>query len=475
MKSSGSIIYNVCLVIGDCLALIAAFLAGFLVRGPLSVKPVAHPVHLHTYLIIFLVLLPFWILIFALIGLYTSSIYEKRFSEVGRLAVGSFIGFLFVIFWNFISVNPIFPAKLVPIYGLIFAFIFLVIFRNLARFIRTALFSYNIGITHVLIVGNTSVSDELVASLIKSHKSGYKVLGVVGDGRRQFRVDFATFDEALAAIKNTPLHGIIQTELYADEARNREILEFAQKHHIGYRFIPGNTELFVGNIDVELFRSSIPVINVRQTALFGWGRVLKRTSDIILGTLALIITSPIFLAVALAIKLSGGGSVFFRQVRLTRFNHEFHVYKFHSQYAKYDGTTPEEAFAMMGKPALAKKYRQNGDFLDNDPRVTPVGRFLRATSLDELPQLLNVLKGDLSLVGPRALIPQELSSYEKRHNILAVKSGITGLAQVSGRRDISFEERRKLDLFYVQNWSVWLDLAILIKTIRVVFERTGAK
>jgi undecaprenyl-phosphate galactose phosphotransferase len=174
-------------------------------------------------------------------------------------------------------------------------------------------------------------------------------------------------------------------------------------------------------------------------------------------------------------RLSGKDSIFFRQERLTRFDQRFSVYKFRSQYAKYDNTTPEEAFELMGRPELAKQYRDNGDFLPNDPRVTPVGRFLRATSLDELPQIFNVLRGDISLVGPRALIPQELAAYKRRHTILSVKSGLTGLAQVSGRRDINFEERRTLDLYYVQNWSFWLDLVILAKTIRVVFSRHGAK
>jgi exopolysaccharide production protein ExoY len=129
----------------------------------------------------------------------------------------------------------------------------------------------------------------------------------------------------------------------------------------------------------------------------------------------------------------------------------------------------------MGKPELIKKYRDNGDFLTDDPRVSRIGRFLRRTSLDELPQLINVVKGDTSLVGPRSLVPQELSEYERRHTILSVKSGLTGLAQVSGRRDIGFDERRKLDMYYVQNWSFWMDLGILIKTLRVVITGSGAK
>ena len=129
----------------------------------------------------------------------------------------------------------------------------------------------------------------------------------------------------------------------------------------------------------------------------------------------------------------------------------------------------------MGKPELAKAYRKNGDKLDDDPRITRLGKFLRATSLDELPQLINVIRGDISLVGPRALIPQEINQYKKKDIILAVKSGVTGLAQVSGRRNISFEERRRLDVYYVQNWSLLLDIQILFKTVFSVIIRRGAK
>ena len=129
----------------------------------------------------------------------------------------------------------------------------------------------------------------------------------------------------------------------------------------------------------------------------------------------------------------------------------------------------------MGKPELAKEYRKNGDQLDNDPRITKIGKFIRATSIDELPQLFNVVRGDISLVGPRALIPQEINKSNRKNVILAVKAGVTGLAQVSGRRDISFEERRRLDVYYVQNWSIIFDIQILFKTVASVIFRRGAK
>ena len=165
----------------------------------------------------------------------------------------------------------------------------------------------------------------------------------------------------------------------------------------------------------------------------------------------------------------------FKQTRLSRFNKPIYIYKFRSLKLAYNGLSPEEGFTKMNRPELIKQYRENGDQLEDDPRFTKTGNILRITSLDELPQLINVLRGDISLVGPRALVPQELKDYEFKSLILSVKSGLTGLAQISGRRDISFEERRKLDMYYVQNWSIWLDLQIILRTIYMVISGRGAR
>jgi exopolysaccharide biosynthesis polyprenyl glycosylphosphotransferase len=479
MKNNASLVYNFCLVIGDFLALVVAFVGAFLVRSHFIHTPVAHPIHFKTYLTIFIFLIPFWILIFVLLGLYNNRIYENRFSEAGRLLIGSFVGMLFVIFWNFLSLKPIFPAKLVPIIGFVFGFIFLVIFRNLARYVRTVLFSYRIGLTNVLLIGSTPMTKELLDSLSNSRTSGYTVVGVIGNHQliRDYPklVSFPSFGNFLTSRRTTALHAIIQTELYADEYKNREILEFAQQHHVTYRFVPGNSELFVGNIDVELFRSSVPVIAIHQTALFGWGRIIKRMFDVLVGAVACIFALPFMIVTALAILLFDPGPILYRQVRLTRYNREFTTYKFRTIKREYNALTPEQAFQKMGKTELIGPYRSNGDKVPNDPRFSRLGHFLRSASLDELPQLINVLKGDISLVGPRALIPQELALYDKRHTILSVRSGLTGLAQVSGRRKINFEERRMLDLYYVQNWSFWFDLTILARTIKTVLNHADVE
>ncbi len=480
MKNNASLIYSTCLVVGDFLALVAAFITAYVLRVKLDVgisQQGFGAISGRTYLGVFLAVLPFWILIFALLGLYNHSIYEKRFTEVGRLFIGSFIGLMFVIFWNFLSSKPIFPARLVPIYGFAFGFIFLVIFRNLARFIRIQMFTHDSGLTRVVLVGNTTVTAQLVDWLADSRHSGYQVVGVVGGkkslGSRPNINLYHSFGQFLEGYKGG-LHGIIQTELYADETKNANILNFAQENHVNYRFVPGNTELFIGNIEVELFRSSIPVIIVHQTALFGWGRLVKRVTDLVLGGTALVLASPILLAIAIAEKIAEPhGPIMYKPKRLGRFGNTITIFKFRSMKQPYTDMSPEQGFAKMGKPELSKEYRTNGDRLDNDPRISSLGHFLRKTSLDELPQLLNVVRGDISLVGPRALDPFELEKHPKKNLILAVKTGLTGLAQVSGRRNIDFEERRKLDLYYVQNWTIWLDVVIMLKTIRAVLGGRG--
>jgi exopolysaccharide biosynthesis polyprenyl glycosylphosphotransferase len=481
MKSNASLVYGLLLVVGDFLALVAAFVAAYVLRSHFSNIPVAHPIASHTYLGIFLLLLPFWILIFALLGLYSSQIQEKRFVELGRLLIGSFIGLLFVTSYAYVSNRVVFPSKLVPAYGFTLAFIFLVAFRNLARGFRGRLFGRGIGITNLLILGNTKITVELIKILSDFRVSGYRIVGVVANKsqasqRYPHLKIFETFDEAVKHLRADDIHGIVQTELYASGDRNNEILDYAQTNHISYRFVPGNSELFVGNIAVELFRSQIPVIAVHQTALIGWGRIVKRAMDVLLSTLMLIPGLPLMVIIALLAKLFDlKGKVFYGDPRLTRFGNTIKVYKFRTMKSAYNGISPETAFAKMGQPALAKTYRENGDFLPNDPRVSRIGRFLRRTSLDELPQLINILKGDISFVGPRALQSHELEQHTNKDLILAVKSGLTGLAQVSGRRDMPVSERRKLDLYYVQNWSLWLDLIILIKTFRVVLGGGGAK
>lgn len=472
MKNNASLAYAVLLIVGDFLALLAAFSVAYVLRVKVDSRPLVEQITARDYIVAFITVLPLWIMVHGFIGLYTQKVYEKRFVELGRLLVGSIMGILVVIGYNFVTAGELFPARLVPVYGLVLGFSFLVLFRTFARLLRRSLYAYGIGVSNVLIVGNTKRSIEIAEAIANTITTGQHVIGIVGEDSGKF-TSYPTFQSALSQI-DQPIHAIIQTELYKDQDKNDTVLRFSQVNHASYRFVPGNSDLFVGNIQVELFGGQIPMIAVHQTALIGWGRIAKRIFDLVISGIGLLLLSPLLLILAILVKLTDPrGPVFMKgnaQRRLTRHNSVFKVYKFRSHYAKYDGKTDKEVFEMIGKPELLEEYRKNGDQLDNDFRVTPLGHFLRRSSLDELPQLINVFKGDISLVGPRALIPEELSAYDKKHTILSVKSGVTGLAQINGRRSISFEERRKLDTYYVQNWSFWMDIMILLKTFRTVID-----
>jgi exopolysaccharide biosynthesis polyprenyl glycosylphosphotransferase len=473
MKNNASLAYSFLLIVGDFLALLAAFSLAYVLRVKFDTRPLIEQIPALSYFLAFAAVLPLWIIVHAFLGLYNQAVYERRFAELGRLLMGSFVGILVVIGYDFISTDNLFPARLIPVYGFVIGFSFLVLFRSFARLARQWLYSFGFGVSNVLIIGDTPVTLEIAEAIKNTQKTGQRVLALVSKDSGSFKT-YPSFEDATSSLRRN-IHSIIQTELYQNQDKNNAILTYAHENHVSYRFVPGNSDLFVGNIQVELF-AGLPMIAVHQTALIGWGRIAKRLFDIFTSLVLIIILSPVFLVIALLSKLvDPRGSVFFRQSRLTRFNHEFKVFKFRTLKNKYNGLLPEEGFQAMGKPELAKKYRENGDFLPKDPRLTRLGLLLRKASLDELPQLLNVLKGDLSLVGPRALVPRELDAYAKKHHILSVKSGMTGLAQVSGRKDISFDERRQLDMYYVQNWSFAMDISILLKTVRAVLGGIGAK
>lgn len=470
MKGHFSVLFTAILMAGDAIAIIGAYSVAFILRVKISDTPIKNAVAADTYLQSMLLLLPFVIIIFSAVGLYRTIRQDTIMRTTGKLLLGAFSAMLFMIFIDYFHPANVFPAKMVPLYGLGLSALFLAIERGVIYTARYLRHRGRYGLPSVLIVGDSEAAKLLVKD-IERPTSGYRLHGVVGDGRLRWTTH-KTFNQAVA---NFLPHIIIQVASDNKPKIDNKILRFAQQNYIDFKFVPSDVNDITDHVEMELFMGDVPMMSIEPTRLIGWGRVLKRAFDLIVSLLGIIILSPVFLLIYIAEKLTDPkSSAVFHQIRLTRGDQKFMLYKFRTQYAKYDGTTPEQAFKKMGKPELIKAYRDNGDFLDDDPRVTPIGKYLRRFSLDELPQLFNVLKGDISLVGPRALIPQELNKYEQKHKILNVKSGITGLAQISGRRDLPWEQRRKLDVYYVQNWSFLLDMQILIKTAWQVLTSRGA-
>ncbi|MBI2426659.1 MAG: exopolysaccharide biosynthesis polyprenyl glycosylphosphotransferase, partial [Candidatus Kerfeldbacteria bacterium] len=231
--------------------------------------------------------------------------------------------------------------------------------------------------------------------------------------------------------------------------------------HVGFRYAADLYNTKVTNIEVSTI-AGVPIIELKKTPLDGWGRIAKRTGDIVLAFIGMIVLSPFFLLIALVIRLDSRGPVFVRLPRVGESGRLFHIVKFRSMIAG--------AHAMKSE-LLEYNERKDGPLfkMKNDPRVTRIGRMLRRTSIDELPNLMNVLTGQMSLVGPRPHEPEEVKRYERHERkLLSIRPGITGMAQVSGRADLSFAEEVQLDTFYIENWSPRLDLLIFVRTLMVV-------
>lgn len=472
-------LFGLALILGDFFILLAAFTLAYIVRVQIDSRPLVAEISALTFLGTALLIIPFWLITFWFLDLYNSQIYNKRLTEWGRLAMGSGIGILIVLGYSFVINQPVFPARLVAVYALVASFVLLVFGREAMRLLRTILFRFGRGISRVLVVGNSPATKDIALQLSDTIHSGYKVVAIAGPKSvvpEYFRgTHYPNAERALAHLTDKRISTIIQTDLYDSSERNQRILGAAQSNHISYRFIPGEPEFYSGKNTVDVFLG-YPIISVYQTPLVGWGTVVKRIFDTIATAFIVLVLSPLYLLVILLQLLFNRGKVFYISRRLTRYSKPFNLVKFCTMrhLRGFDNKDAAEEFAAMGRHDLVAEYNRHRK-VKNDPRITPFGKFLRATSLDELPQLFNVLTGDLSLVGPRPILPQEIDLYKGKNSLLhSVKSGVTGLWQVSGRSELPFEKRVELELYYAQNWSFWLDLKILLKTIPALFKK-GAR
>ena len=474
MKKDPGLIFRVVLVFSDAVAVVVAFLVAYLARIYIDNRPYFFEAEPTAFVSTIALLVPIWIILHAFLGLYNKSIIlsHSRTAELTRLFLSSVLGVMVLISYDFFAHNNIFPTRMVAVYATFLCFFTLCLFRGLIHYFRARFARRNLGTLRAIIIGNNANTERLIDHITDFPEDGYTLAGVVANKSyipdEFLKKRYSSLKDALEA---TEADVVFQTE----EQGSEYVYSQCVKYHMLYYFVPPESSLSSHIGKLELIGDT-PAISVKVTPLIGGARIIKRAMDIFIGGLMLILAAIPMGIIWLVVKLSDiKQPAVYASYRLSRYNKKVKIYKFRSMKSEYSGMSPEEAFEKMGRPELIEKYRDGGDFIPDDPRITRVGRFLRASSLDELPQLINVVRGDIALVGPRALVPGELRNYGDRSLLLSVKSGLTGLAQVSGRRDISFEERRALDLYYVQNWSVWLDISILFKTIGAVILRKGAK
>ena len=474
MRKKSDYILRVLLIIGDALALILSFAFAYFIRVKIDPRPYTFESQFFDFVNTIVLLVPIMIIILATLGLYRKDIFlgRSRLPERGRLVLAAILSVAALIVYDFFKDENLFPVRVMALTSVLLSFIFLMLERVIVRFVVRQIFKSDYGVKRAIIIGNSKNTEYLADYITSTPEAGYRLVGIVA-GKKYIPEDLKThqYSSLKDALKKAKVDVVFQT----DEKSTEYVYKQTVERHLLYYFVPSETALSSHFGEMELIGNT-PAVLVLTTPLTGGYAVVKRLFDILISLFGIIITAIPMLIVWIILKCGDWRNpAIYSDERLTRYNRRFKCYKFRSMKPEYSGMTAEEAFEKMGKPELIEKYRKDGDYLKNDPRVTKIGHFIRKTSLDELPQLFNILKGDISLIGPRALLPGELRDYGDRSLILTVKSGLTGFAQVSGRRDIPFEERRALDIYYVRNWSLTLDTQIFFKTIVAVLKRDGAK
>lgn len=405
-------------------------------------------------------------------GLYRERRGRTWWEEVFAIGNGATNAAVFVMALSFL-LQPLVFSRLLIIQAALLVVIVLGIWRLALRGVRGYLRRRGIGVERVLIVGAGSVGLSVLQTLVARPDLGYKVVGFVDDDPERGASDLGRVP-ALGSVDNLPrlidehkVDLVIITLPWHVHRKILNIVRECERKHVKVRTVPDLFELSLSQVQVEML-GGIPLLGLNGEAEFRGGRrIAKRALDIGLALLALPLAIPITLITALAVRLDSPGPVFFTQERVGLNGRRFKVYKFRSMVASAE-QLHETLVRQTGEDPRHPK-------LARDPRVTRVGRWIRRLSIDEVPQIWNILRGEMSWVGPRPAVPQEVALYEPWHlQRLRVLPGLTGLWQVSGRSEVPFEEMCLLDIYYIENWSLGLDMQIILRTVPHVLLARGA-
>lgn len=423
--------------------------------------------------------LNFWVIFPALYLLFINmhQLYSRRmpfYKEVEQLFKSCVYGTVAIVFVLYVAQIAARTSRLFVLLFGVFVFVFMAILRYATK---KYLVKKQLLQIPVLIIGAGKTA-ELLAQAIKSDVGmGYKIVGLLEDNKvqpgvlEQYPV-LGTFAEAEEVIQRTGVKRVFIAAPGLKDEKLGMLIYRIQPLVENIGVIPNFVGIPTGGLEVEsLFNEKLVVLRLKNNLARPLNRVLKTVFDYTLTLLGTIAISPILLFIALWIYKDSPGPVIFKHIRIGKDGKPFPCYKFRSMCVD----AKEKLAELLANDPAAREEWERDFKLKNDPRITKSGAFLRKTSLDELPQIFNVLKGEMSLVGPRPIIQEELERYgEYVGDYLMVKPGITGMWQVSGRSDIEYHERVLLDSWYVRNWSVWIDIVMLFKTFAVVAMRKGA-
>jgi exopolysaccharide biosynthesis polyprenyl glycosylphosphotransferase len=450
----------------DFLALVGAASAAYSLRFSnifSDLRPVIFDLTFPTYMNAVFPAAFILLFIFALAGLY--SIRPRRIAvEMTRILLGVSSGFALLLTIAFFS-RELFDSRFILIAAWVLAITFVAAERLLIRMLQRSLRRYGIGVQHIVLIGKTKPGHSIRTFFDAYPRFGYHVTA-----------HFAHFDHGTKdSIKHLKKKDEADTIFIANPDITRKevraIKMFSDNEQLGFVY---SAELFPGSTTRPIFHTFAgqPVIEVPKTPLDGWGAIYKRGFDIVVSLFLIILTLPIQIITALLIVIEDPGPFLHFQKRVGQRGKRFTYFKFRSMVKdahtyRFDKDFLEKHRNMREGTPLFK--------LKHDPRVTRIGGVIRKFSIDELPEFYLVLFGKMSLIGPRPHMPKEVAEYKpSQRRVLTIKPGVSGLAQISGRADIDFNEEVTLDMHYIENWTPFMDLVILLKTPVAVLFRGGA-
>lgn len=462
------------LVTVDVILILLAFAGAYTVRYLWQIGRMVDPanqVGIQAYLTFATLLVVVCLLSFRFSHVYPYKIGRSVVEETYMIGTATTLAVVVLSGINLVY-QPLSYSRLLFLYTALLIILFLGLSRLLIVGARLHLRQYGIGIQRVLLVGAGDVGRMVMRTFMARPELGYQVIGFLDDNVAKGQTDIGPF-KALGPVENCQevleqhtIDKVIICLPWQSHRMIQRLLRTCEHHQIRAQIVPDFFQLTKNQIQVEEL-NGIPLLGPRELSIRGWNLVLKRAADLVVTSLCGLLILPLTIVIALAVRLDSAGPIIYTQTRIGKQGKPFVCYKFRSMVSDADEL----------RGALATRNEATGPLFKvrNDPRQTRVGRFLRRYSLDELPQFYNVLRGEMSLVGPRPNLPYEVEQYQEWHKKrLSVSPGITGLWQVSGRSDLTFDEMVLLDIYYVENWSLALDLHILLRSIPAVLNGRGA-
>lgn len=397
---------------------------------------------------------------------------EFLIDEISRVGYATATGIALMMAATFF-LRPLAFSRLLLVWALLLIVFLISLARVIRRIVLSMLYRREIGVDRVLVVGSGEAGRSVIRTLLARPDLGYQMVGYLDDGTGQNNIGlgriphlgpWSKLPQVLQSYPN--MHSVFIALPPEMHAAMEQMLQICQHYGVQAQVVPDLFQLSMNRVEFRNM-AGIPMLSVRQVALNRFGMAAKRLIDLILVAIFAIPALLITAIIAIAIKLESPGPVFFLQERVGKNGRPFCMVKFRSMVVDADDH----------KSALQQMNEASGPIfkIKNDPRMTKVGRIIRRLSLDELPQLFNIFVGDMSFVGPRPPLPSEVAQYEPWHTRrLEVKGGLTGLWQISGRSDLTFDEGCLLDIYYIENWSLAMDIRLILQTIPYLFSGRGA-